>query len=367
MREIQRTAIARKLMTLRERNLLSQADQRRILNLMEDHNIDQAATENLINGLDDLTGEKTNWIDIASIPFLQIQQTIFLKTLLGNTTLFTELRALPPQKDSRVFLNYEDEAVDEIDKFIHQWNSSLNIYFIPNLSDGKGGRKENIRQVTSFFCDFDVVKDYDSDYRRVMGIILGFEYQPSAIIHSGRGLHTYWILKNPVDVDQGVIDTWESIQKGLAAHLGADPSVTDINNPMRLPGSLNIKDPKNPVPCSVIAMSCSLYSFNDFLKYRFAEKAQQDFGTADIDSEVIKEVALTMVRCGMFSTWESNQEMRCFCPFHPDGRNPNLRFNIAKGLFRCFSCGESGTAHRLKEQIEHYGMEQLMHHGRKAS
>lgn len=365
MRAIEQTAIAEKLRKLREKNLMTQADQRTILDYLEDNELDDVATKQLINRLTELTGEDTRWINIASIPFPHIQRDIFLATLLGDTKLFTELRALPPQPNSRTFLYYKDQ--DAINQFVQKWNHALNIYFVPNLSDGHGGKKENIRKLTCFFADFDVVKDYEGDYGKVLGIIKGFEHLPSAIIHSGRGLHVYWFLKQHVDVDATAKDTWESVQKGLAQHLGSDPSVTDINNPMRLPDSLNIKDPQNPIPCSVVVMSCATYEFDDFIKYRATATVQQDHGVADIDSGIIREVAEMLVREGLFSAWEANQEMKCFCPYHQEGRNPNLRFSTSKGVFRCFSCGESGTAHKLKEQLTYYGIQQIMKIGRKAS
>jgi len=46
------------------------------------------------------------------------------------------------------------------------------------------------------------------------------------------------------------------------------------------------------------------------------------------------------------------------CPFHPDGKNPNLKIGRGgkyAGIFKCFSCGASGdfiAFHRLKYNFD---------------
>jgi DNA primase len=44
-------------------------------------------------------------------------------------------------------------------------------------------------------------------------------------------------------------------------------------------------------------------------------------------------------------------EYMIVCPFHAD-KNPSLQVNVAKGLFRCFGCGEKGNAAKLVKQIK---------------
>jgi hypothetical protein len=350
MRSIQQTAVAEKLHRLRESNRLSREDQRKVLNFMDD-NHDEADAEKIINRLKELTGDKTNRIDTASIPITHLQRNLFLETLLGDTQLFTELRALPPQQNSRVFLNYKDE--DRINEFVQQWNSLLNVYFIPNLSDGKGGRKENIKQVTCYFCDFDVVKNYDGAYGYVMDRIDKFHYEPSALVHSGRGLHAYWFFKRPLDVYTQMIPfEWEGVQIGLAKHLGADIAVSDLNNPMRLPGTMNIKDKNNPLPCYVIWMTQNRYSANEFTSFYEVPGSIATGNDVEIDDKVIRETAELLAEMGFADSWEKAQtELKCFCPFHAEGKNPNLRFNIQKGLYHCVSCKAGGTAYSLRKKL----------------
>ena len=46
----------------------------------------------------------------------------------------------------------------------------------------------------------------------------------------------------------------------------------------------------------------------------------------------------------------NGDEMTVLCPFHDD-THPSLSINVAKGVYVCWSCGESGTMARLAEAI----------------
>lgn len=47
----------------------------------------------------------------------------------------------------------------------------------------------------------------------------------------------------------------------------------------------------------------------------------------------------------------SGDEFYCICPFHEDNK-PSFAFNIKKGLFICYGCGEKGTVEKLARQIK---------------
>ena len=71
----------------------------------------------------------------------------------------------------------------------------------------------------------------------------------SAVVHSGRGLHGYWLLRESIPLraeDQR--RRFAARLRALSTKLGGDPAVADVARVLRLPGSLNYKyDPPRPV------------------------------------------------------------------------------------------------------------------------
>ena len=48
---------------------------------------------------------------------------------------------------------------------------------------------------------------------------------------------------------------------------------------------------------------------------------------------------------------QSGDEVLSLCPFHQDSK-PSFHFNVRKGLFICFACGEKGSAKKLARQLD---------------
>lgn len=163
----------------------------------------------------------------------------------------------------------------------------LNVFFgvCPRL--GSGGAYDlawQIRTVRALWVDIDHV-DVQEAQRRVADSALP---EPSILVHSGNGVHAYWLLKEPfyiddvgdpapVEVEWGdapngrrkprkfivedgervFLDTQkhasrlsnkaqhlQDILAGVAAQVGGDHT-TDLSRILRIPGSLNRKDERN--------------------------------------------------------------------------------------------------------------------------
>lgn len=86
---------------------------------------------------------------------------------------------------------------------------------------------------------------------------------PTAFVHSGGGLHVYWISDRPLTVQE-----WAPFAEGLKAeamrlNLHCDYGVTaDRARILRVPGTFNLKDEKNPRPVSVSVMAGFDYDFD---------------------------------------------------------------------------------------------------------
>jgi hypothetical protein len=112
--------------------------------------------------------------------------------------------------------------------------------------------------------------------------------QPTVVVNSGHGLQAWWLFKEPWVFDtpeereraQAMCRRWSATLKARAGAHGWDAdSVWDLARVLRVPGSVNVKDPDNPVPVRLIAMNESArYSEDDFEAVMIDEKATAEMG-----------------------------------------------------------------------------------------
>lgn len=76
----------------------------------------------------------------------------------------------------------------------------------------------------------------------------GLGLSPSTVVDSGRGYHLYWFLKEPIALTQA-----EKIMRRIAKVLVGDHTY-DAPRILRLPGTLNVKDPEHPIPCRLMKL-----------------------------------------------------------------------------------------------------------------
>ena len=87
------------------------------------------------------------------------------------------------------------------------------------------------------------------------------------MVHTGGGFHCYWVLSNPLKVEDYGLETLEGINKGLSLALGGD-STQDIGHVFRVPGTYNFKNPDHPRLAEVVSISGRKYSFEDFAGFK---------------------------------------------------------------------------------------------------
>lgn len=130
--------------------------------------------------------------------------------------------------------------------------NGADIYFTVNpvtaMADRSIHRKSHSADVAAtsvLFAEFD-----DKDFAgNAAGYAATLTPVPSVTVHSGGGLHAYWLLEQPFligdDAQRAEID---SIQKRWQVLQGGDKGVNDLARVLRVPGSLNFKyTPPRPV------------------------------------------------------------------------------------------------------------------------
>ena len=131
--------------------------------------------------------------------------------------------------------------------------------------------KDNALAVKSLWIDLDLdandPKKYPDQTTALKAVIAFCKKHnlpdPSAIVHSGNGLHMYWISQTVLTVDE-----WRLYAEGFKTLLlkdgvKIDPTVTaDVARLMRLPTTQNRKDLANPKPVVLLTKNILEYDFS---------------------------------------------------------------------------------------------------------
>lgn len=85
---------------------------------------------------------------------------------------------------------------------------------------------------------------------------------PSCIVESGRGLHAYWLLDKPYTVKEA-----RPFCAGIQDYFKISDPVHDPRRILRVPGFLNLKNPKDPKWCSVSEATWQRFPLAAFKDY----------------------------------------------------------------------------------------------------
>ena len=128
------------------------------------------------------------------------------------------------------------------------------------IEGAKDGKKESVLSVPALWSDIDCGK-HGWDFKTIVQAFHDLPgcLQPSALVHSGGGLHAYWLLDEPFSPSnretvpntpewfEGV-SLFENVNREFCAFTGGD-NVFDISRVLRLPGTFNARRGKE---CHVI-------------------------------------------------------------------------------------------------------------------
>ena len=156
----------------------------------------------------------------------------YFEALYGKTEGLVEVRLIHPTTGavSRSFFSAIPEAISHC----LQHCQSFNIYVgIATRRDDSNGTKGNLCQVPALWVDLDF-GSFPGGGEEARSTLNTFPLSPSMIIHTGGGLHVYWLLEQPVDAALQV----EGYLRGLAASLKAD-STWDLTRILRPPDTFN--------------------------------------------------------------------------------------------------------------------------------
>jgi hypothetical protein len=99
---------------------------------------------------------------------------------------------------------------------------------------------------------------------------------PSIVVSTGNGAHAWWLLREPYVFDDGndrrwaasVVLRWQTLLRFNAANRGwSFDRLADLARVLRIPGTLNSKDPAHPQPVTLYQLTDRRYNLSDLEEY----------------------------------------------------------------------------------------------------
>jgi primase-like protein/DNA primase RepB-like protein len=170
-----------------------------------------------------------------------------LSALFSSCAGLIELRALP--SGAQTFVSLADHQ--GVAAFLKTWGHE-NLYFgVASRRDATSGRLDNCYHLRALFVDIDFKATPEAEARRQLAHA---PLPPSAIVHSGGGLHVYWFLREAILLPDEAAAA-RGLLRRLASGLGGDPRAAEPARILRVPGTVNYK-PDYPTPPVVTLEIC---------------------------------------------------------------------------------------------------------------
>ena len=174
-------------------------------------------------------------------------------------------------------------GIEDMRKFIAEYNGHRNIYFNVNQIIGNVTSKPKLSQVESLDClwiDIDPREGYEINEERNRAYKLITENrpkgvpEPSVITFSGGGYQAYWLLKKSVNVGGNleITDDLKAYNQQLESLFSSDHT-HNLDRVMRVPGTINLPNEKKKAKGQGIEIA-QLIAFND-LRYELDQFMKQ--------------------------------------------------------------------------------------------
>ncbi len=166
---------------------------------------------------------------------------------------------------------------------LNRQSEGYGIFFTVNGFTGGKRTSETLTNINAFFADIDFpdkVNKSPESIRLYKNDILMELYAegktPTAIVETKNGFHVYWILSQPVYLDQLNEDQqnrlrilYRDIEEAILKRFDGDPAAKDVARVLRVPGTLHQKDPNDPFVVKLVHLATT--DGNEAITYKFSE------------------------------------------------------------------------------------------------
>lgn len=170
----------------------------------------------------------------------------FLQRALGEGGFYCVFASLG--SENRRVQKFYDSIDAVLTKAQELDEAGFDAYFALATFEEAGSRKvTNVKELRTFFLDLDCgpSKDYENQNEAMLalrGFCKKLDLPKPLLINSGRGIHVYWFLSEPISMEEW-LPVAETLKRLCAEHnLLADPAVTaDAARVLRVPRTHNHK------------------------------------------------------------------------------------------------------------------------------
>ena len=181
-----------------------------------------------------------------------------------NVSVETVARVLLPGNTGFVVVAYHNEAFRvryiarsdaawpaQVAAWVQDAPAGTHVYWGTTPRATEDQREAAVSEVPYLWADLDA-KDFGGHKEQAWQALMAYAVTPSGILDSGHGYHAYWLLEEPVVISGPAIraDVRSRLRK-LAQDVGGD-ATHDLSRLLRVPASMNWKNPADPVEALLV-------------------------------------------------------------------------------------------------------------------
>jgi len=222
---------------------------------------------NMVSANPQIKSEHNEWPSIS-----------FLESLFKNCCQgFVNLRFSPSGTNLFIPLTKISSVTSILEARYHE-----DAYFAVALRREGDESKEGIVEVPGLWINLDFKNLSEERKWEIREKYRDFPLKGTFGILTGGEIHIYWLLKKPIPAER--ISEAEDLLKKLVSYFGDDSGVADVNQDLRIPGTLNyeLSSPKEVI--LDVFLPDNQYTLNDFgflLKAETPNGEDEDLALAD--------------------------------------------------------------------------------------
>lgn len=203
----------------------------------------------------------------------------FFQALYGDTEASIYLWSMP-DKRTRVF---NASRIQEMaNAALGLSAAGQNVYFgvgtcAPGLGQYERPKADAVLSIPALWCDIDIAgaghvsSALPPDVAAAQSL-LPSALPPSIIVHSGNGLHAYWLFNELWELEGDDRDYAAGLLRSVQGYIRAQAqahgwivdATADLPRVLRCPDTVNYKDPARPKQCVVLYATTTRYNPSDF-------------------------------------------------------------------------------------------------------